>query len=171
MRGVSGHVSSCISRHIAHRVAERISSRVSGRNARQVLHGALTAASGELALLIRERSRGDDCLAFIEALGRVHPDVPKLLIWDNAPPHHPQRVVVAAAAAHISIAFLPFRVPVLLLCEDLWRGTKAVVAANRVYASVQDLAERALAWLHALTPDDCLRQSGLLSSKFQWLAT
>jgi transposase len=131
----------------------------------------LNAASGETALLIRERSHGDDCLAFVEALGQVHPDVPKLLIWDNAPPHHPKRVVAAAEAAHIAIAFLPFRAPQLMPCEALWRRTQAVVAANRVYASVQDLAERALDWLHALTPDDCLRQSGLLSSKFQWLVT
>jgi hypothetical protein len=56
-------------------------------------------------------------------------------------------------------------------CDDLWRRTKAVLAANRVYASVQELAERAVTWLDALTSLDRLRQSGLLSSKFQWLAT
>jgi hypothetical protein len=59
---------------------------VSGRNARRVVHGALNAASGALALLVRERSRGDDCLAFVEALGRIHRGVPKLLVWDDAPP-------------------------------------------------------------------------------------
>jgi transposase len=144
---------------------------VSGRNSRQVLHGALNAASGELALLVRERSRADDCLAFVEALGQAHPGVPKLLVWDNAPPHHPKRVLAAAAAAQITITWLPFRAPELMPCEDLWRRTKAVVAANRVYDTVQDLAERAVAWLHALTPLDRLRQSGLLSSKFQWLST
>jgi transposase len=144
---------------------------VSGRNARRVLHGALNAASGDVTLVVRERSRGDDCLAFVEALGQVRPDVPKLLVWDNAPLHHPKRVLAAAAAAQITIAFLPFRAPELMPCEDLWRRTTAVVAANRVYASVQELAERALAWLHALTPADRLRQSGLLSSKVQWLST
>jgi transposase len=144
---------------------------VSGRNARRVLHGALNAASGDVTLVVRERSRGDDYLAFVEALGQVRPDVPKLLVWENAPPHHPKRVLAAAAAAQITIAFLPFRAPELMPCEDLWRRTTAVVAANRVYASVQELAERALAWLHALTPADRLRQSGLLSSKFQWLST
>jgi hypothetical protein len=38
---------------------------VSGRNSRRVLHGALNAATGAFALLVRERSRGDDCLAFV----------------------------------------------------------------------------------------------------------
>ena len=29
-------------------------------------------------------------------------------------------------------------------CEDLWRLTKAAVAANRVYADITELAERAV---------------------------
>jgi transposase len=144
---------------------------ISGRNARRVIHGALNAATGELTTLLRERSRQDDCLAFVEALGRVRPAVPKLLIWDNAPPHHPKRVLAAAAAARITIAWLPFRSPELNPCEDLWRLMKGVVAANRVYETVQALAEYALAWLDALPLTDRLRKSGLLSPKFQWLST
>jgi hypothetical protein len=30
--------------------------------------------------------------------------------------------------------------------EDLWRQTTAVIAANRVYDSVQQLAEQAVSW-------------------------
>jgi transposase len=144
---------------------------ISGRNARRVVHGALNAATGAFVSLIRERSRQDDCAAFVEALGQVRPDVPKLLVWDNAPPHHPKRVRAAAEAAHITLAFLPFRSPELMPCEDLWRLAKAVVAANRAYAAVQEQAERAVAWLAALTPFDRLLKSGLLSAKFQWLST
>ena len=144
---------------------------VTGRNSRRVVHGALNAATGELVTLIRERSRQDDCLAFVETLGQVRPAVPKLLVWDNAPPHHPKRVLAAAAAAQITIAWLPFRAPELMPCEDLWRLAKAVVAANRVYETVQRLAEYAVDWLATRSPLERLRQSGLLSSKFQWLAT
>lgn len=52
---------------------------VSGRNSRRVVHGALNAATGELVTLIRERkrSRQDDCLAFVDTLGQVRPDVPR----------------------------------------------------------------------------------------------
>jgi transposase len=82
-----------------------------------------------------------------------------------------ERVLAEAEQAHVTIAWLPFRAPELMPCEDLWRRTKAVVAANRVYATVQELAERAIAWLQALTPTERLRQSGLLSAKFQWLST
>lgn len=144
---------------------------VSGRNSRRVVHGALNAATGELAALVRERSRQDDCAAFVEALGQVRPDVPKLLVWDNAPPHHPKKVQAAAEAAHIQLAFLPFRSPELMPCEDLWRLAKAVVAANRVYETVQEQAERAVAWLAALSPFDRLLKSGLFGLKFQWLST
>jgi len=144
---------------------------ISGRNARRVVHGALNVATGELVTLVRERSRQDDCAAFVEVLGRVRPTVPKLLVWDNAPPHHPQRVQALAATAQIQLAFLPFRSPELMPCEDLWRLAKAVVAANRAYAAVQEQAERAVAWLAALTPFDRLLKSSLFGPKFQWLST
>jgi transposase len=144
---------------------------VSGRNARRVVHGALNAATGDLVALIRERSRQDDCAAFVAELGRRRPDVPKLLIWDNAPPHHPKKVLAAAQAARIAIAFLPFRAPELMPCEDLWRLAKGMVAANRVYEAVQEQAERAVAWLEALSPYERLLKVGLFGLKFQWLVT
>ncbi len=116
---------------------------IAGRTARRVLHGALNAATGAGVHLIRERSRQDDCLAFVEALGAVRPDVPQRLIWDNAPPHHPKRMLEAAERAPITIAWLPFRAPDLTPCEDVWRLMKAVVAANRVASSLDDLARQA----------------------------
>ena len=141
---------------------------ISGRNARRVVHGALNAATGELVALIRERSRQEDCAAFVETLGQVRPPVPK---WDNAPPHHPKRVQATATAANIHLVFLPFRSPELMPCEDLWRLAKAVVAANRVYQAVQEQAERAVTWLAALSPYERLLNTGLFGLKFQWLST
>lgn len=144
---------------------------ISGRNSRRVIHAALNTQSGNLVRVLREHHRQDDAIAFIEALGKAAPAGPKLLIWDNAPPHHPKRVLQAAKDAGVEIGFLPFRSPELNPCEDLWRGLKGDVAANRSYASMEELGERALAWMDALSPDDVLRRSGLLSSKFQWLFT
>jgi transposase len=107
----------------------------------------------------------------VQALGQVRPDVPKLLVWDNAPPHHPKRVQAAAAAANIRLVFLPLRAPELMPCEDLWRLAKAQVAANRVYTAVQEQAERAVPWLAALSPFDRLLKTGLFGLTFQWLGT
>jgi transposase len=144
---------------------------ISGRNARRVVHGAVQGRTGELVRVVRERHRADDALALIEALGALRPAASKLLIWDNAPPHKPRRVRDAARAAGIEVVFLPFRAPELNPCEDLWRGLKQEVAANRAYPSVDDLATRAIAWLDGMTTEDRLRRCGLRSSKFDWLPT
>jgi transposase len=144
---------------------------ISGRNARRVVHGALHAGTGELVRLVRERHRADDALAAVAALGAVRPAAPKLLVWDNAPPHQPKRGREAAWLAGIEVAFLPFRAPELNPCEDLWRGLKGEVAANRAYPTIEELAERALAWLDAMPPEERLRRCGPRSSKFAWLPT
>ena len=136
-----------------------------------MIHGALNIQTGDLVRVVRERSRTADSQAFVETLGKLRPEVPKLLIWDNAPPHHPKRVQEAAAAAKIEIAWLPFRSPELNPCEDLWRLLKAVIAANRAYASLEEEAERAVDWLDTLTTEQRLRGAGLKSSKFLWLST
>jgi transposase len=93
------------------------------------------------------------------------------LIWDNAPPHQARVARGAAEALDIEIVKLPFRSPELNPLEDLWRSLKAVVAANRVDESVDELAGRAVEYLDGLTEDDVLRLLGLLSSKFDWLPT
>jgi hypothetical protein len=94
----------------------------------------------------------------------------EVLIWDNAPSHMPHRVRDAARDAGITLAFLPFRSPELMPLKELWRRLKATVAAGRCYASLEELAERALAWLDRMS-DAERRRCGLTSSKFTWLPT
>ncbi len=144
---------------------------ISGRNGRRTILGALNVRSGELVQTLRPRCRTDDVLVAIAALGAVRPETPKLLIWDNAPPHKPHRVRDAAQAAGITLAFLPFRSPELMPLEELWRGLKAIVAANRCYPSLDELAARAVAWLDGMSNADRLRRCGFQSSKFDWLPT
>jgi transposase len=144
---------------------------ISGKNTRRTLLGALHVGTGELVHTVRERCRTDDVLAAVEALGAVRPAVPKLLIGDNAPPHHPLRVRDAAQAARITLAFLPFRSPELMPLEDLWRGLKATVAANRCYASLEELADRAVDWRDSMSDEERRRRCALHSSKFDWLST
>ena len=144
---------------------------ITGRDKRRTILGALNVTTGELVRLVRERCRTADVLAIVEVLGQVRPEVPKLLIWDNAPAHMPLPVRQTAAETSITIAFLPFRSPELMPLEDLWRGLKQTVAANRCYPSLDDLAARALAWLDDMRESERLRRCGLSSSKFDWLPT
>ena len=144
---------------------------ITGRNRRRTIIGALQIGTGELVSLVQDRCRTDEMVEAMVVLGAVRPQVPKLLIWDNAPPHHPHRVRDAAAVVGITLAFLPFRSPDLMPLEDLWRGLKQTVAANRAYPSLDELTARAIDWLTAMSNDDRRRRCGLHSSKFDWLPT
>jgi len=144
---------------------------ITGRNRRRTIIGALQVETGELLTLVQDRCRTAEMVEAMLVLGAVRPQVPKLLIWDNAPPHHPHRVRDAAAEAGITLAFLPFRSPELMPLEELWRGLKQTVAANRCYPSLDELTDRAIDWLSAMSNEDRRRRCGLHSSKFDWLPT
>jgi transposase len=152
------------------RAGEQAKVVISGRNARRrTVVGFLNVLTGKMVRVVRQRSRGKDVAAGVEALGGSK--APRLLVWDNAPSHQAGVARGAAQALGIEIVRLPFRSPELNPLEDLWRSLKAVVAANRVYESVDELAERAVDYLDGLSADDVLRLSGLYSSKFNWLPT
>ena len=144
---------------------------ISGRNSRRVLHGALNVTTGEMVRVVRTHSRGADSAALVAALAARTPAGRSLLVWDNAPPHHTRLARETAEATGIALVPLPFRAPELMPCEDLWREMKRTVAANRVYADVDELAQRGVGWLDARTPAERLRIAGLRSSKFEWLPT
>jgi len=144
---------------------------ISGRNGRRTVLGALDVATGELVRLVRERGRTDDVRALVAALGAVRPTVPTVRIWDNAPPHKPTRGRDAAAAAGITIAFLPFRSPEVMPLQELWRGLQATGAANRCYPALEELAARAVDWLDAVSAAERHHRCGLQTSKFAWLPT
>jgi transposase len=144
---------------------------ISGRNSRRVLHGALNIVTGEMVRVAREHGRGADSAALVAMLAARTPAGRSVLVWDNAPPHHTRVARETAEATGITIVPLPFRAPELMPCEDVWREMKRVVAANRAYGDVDELAGRGLGWLDEQSPGDLLRIAGLLSSKFDWLPT
>ena len=114
--------------------------------------------------MVRERNRGADSGAFVDTLVQPYnptkPHLPGAIwaAWDNAPPHwmHAARDI---APSHLIIAWLPFRSPELMPCEDVWWEMKRTVTANRAYDDVDELAERAVAWLDDCIPTDILRLS------------
>lgn len=144
---------------------------ISGRNGRRVLHGALNLQSGALVSVVRERNRGVDVAALLEAMGAKNPGQPRLLIWDNHPAHWTRVARETAQVVGVEIAWLPYRSPELNPCEDLWRPLKAQVSANRTYPTMEELAARAVAWLETQSPEERLRAAGPRSPKFHWLVT
>ena len=127
--------------------------------------------TGAVVRVVRERNRGADSAALLAALAARTPAGRSVLVWDNAPPHHTRLARETAEATGIAILPLPFRSPELMPCEDVWREMKRVVAANRAYADVDELAQRGVGWLDDRSPNEILRIAGLQSSKFDWLST
>ena len=147
---------------------------IRGRTKHRTILGALQVSTGELVCTVRERCRTEDVRAAVAALGAVRPAVPTLLLWDHAPPHAPHRVRDAAAAASITVAFLPFlpfRAPEVMPLEELWRGLKATVADTRCDDSLDELPQRAVAWRDDMRGADRLRRCGFEASKSDWLPT
>ena len=140
-----------------------------------MLFGAVNVVTAECVHLVRERHEGADSAAVVAALAAhraaAADRTPWLLIWDNAPAHKPKVVQQALGAAGIRVAWLPFRSPELNPCEDLWRHLKRLIAANRVYPTVDELAERAVAWLTSLSAEQTVRLAGLCSPKSSCLCT
>lgn len=153
------------------RRGEQATVTISGRNNRRVLHGAINVVTGESVRVVRERSRGADSAALVAALAARTAGGKSLLVWDNAPPHHTRLARETAEATGIAVLPLPFRAPELMPCEDVWREMKRVVAANRAYADVEELARRGMDWFDDHSPDELLSIAGLRSSKFDWLPT
>ena len=90
------------------------------------------------------------------------------LLLDRHGSHcHPSSLRLAAELG-IRLLWLPRQHPKLNPVDHLWRSLKNNLAANRQFASVDELAGYAQAWVRALTPTQALRKAGLLSRKC-WL--
>ena len=145
---------------------------ISGRNQRRTILGALHVGTGELVPRCASAAAPTTCWPPSSRWERSGPTVPKLLIWDNAPPHHPHRVRDAAARGrdHARLPALP------LAGTDAAGGPVARPESNRGRQPLLPLArrnstDRALAWLDGMSDADRLRRCGFETSKFDWLPT
>ena len=69
---------------------------------------AVLKKSDQVVRLVRERCRTADTKAFVEELGQVRPQVPKLLVGDNAPPIIPRWYARRQRMATSRLPFCPF---------------------------------------------------------------
>lgn len=139
---------------------------ITGRNSKRVLFGALNYQTGHRIMLVRRYNRLADFQAFLDMLKKHYKGRPLSLILDRCSSHVHNRAY--ARKLSIGLIWLPRACPKLNPMEDLWRELKRTVAADRCYADINELAERALRWMLALTHRHALRKAGLLTGKF-WL--
>jgi transposase len=143
--------------------------RISGRNAKRVLFGAINIHTGHRLLLVKTRSTIDNFIEFIELLRRRYRHRRIYLILDGAGWHDHPRVHQSAARLNIVLLWLPRQSPELNPMDQLWRGLKQHIAANRQYDTIDQLATQAVAWVLALSAVAALRKAALRSPAF-WLS-
>jgi transposase len=143
---------------------------ISGRNDQRVLFGALNVGNGRRLLLRRARACAADFQAFLRYLRGRHyrAGQPLWLLLDKAPCHVAAGSLALAADLNTRLLWLPRQCSELNAMDHLWRHLKADLAANRQRPTIDALAEQAEAWLLALSDQQALRKSGLLS-KNCWL--
>ena len=143
--------------------------RISGTNARRSLFGSLDLRTGRRVLMVRKHQRLADYHAFLRRLRHGVGRCGALwLLLDRHGSHCSPRSLRLAGQLGIRLFWLPRQHPKLNPVDHFWRGLKNHFAANRQFASVDELADRAEAWVRALTPTQTLRKAGLLARKC-WL--
>lgn len=142
---------------------------ITGENAKRVLFGAINLRTTRRVLLTRRQAGAADAQAFLRELRRHYRGAGTIwLLLDRASAHTSRRTQALAAALRIRLLWLPKQAPELNAMDQLWRGLKWYVAANRQASSVDALAADATAWVLALSPAGARRKAGMRSKHF-WL--
>jgi len=138
---------------------------LSGRNARRVVFGAMNLRTGHRLFAPRERGRSADFRAFLGAVRSAYRGWHLALLLD-ADPCHTAKASVAAAAG-VTLLWLPARSPELNPLDTLWGQAKDAISANKQYP-IDEHVERFLGYLRGLSDQGALQTTGLLSDNF-WL--
>jgi hypothetical protein len=150
------------------RVGQAVRVTLSGRNARRVVFGAMNLRTGYRLFLPRERQRAADFQAFLaEVHGRCRGRHVALLL-DEDPSHTAKNSVRLADGFDIELLWLPKRCPELNPMDTLWGQGKDAISASKQYASIEEQVDRFLAYLEAMSNQEALHTSGVLSADF-WL--
>jgi transposase len=116
------------------------------------LFGSLVYPSGEGVYTIHERKRTAELLAHLEQLFELDPEAFWFVVIDNASAHTTAQVQAFADQNRhrLELVFLPTYSPHLNLIERLWHFMRGQLTRNHFYASLDALAQAAVAWLNAL---------------------
>lgn len=143
--------------------------RITGQNAKRVLFGAINVRTARRTVCIGRGVGTGEVRAFLVGLRRAYRGAGTIwLLADRASGHTAGATLALAKELRIEFVFLPKQWPELNAMDQLWKGLKHEVAANRQAASIDDLADQATRWVLNLTPTQARRKSGMASEHF-WL--
>jgi DDE superfamily endonuclease len=151
------------------RAGRQVSVPITGSRARRVLHGALNVRSGEVLLLITHEWVGQTHQAFLRMVRSHWRGWQLVLFQDRGSPHTAADSVALAVALGIEVRWLPKATPELNAMDQLWRRAKGQAVASRATKAIDTSADEVCAYILGLSPQQRLRQAGVLSGNF-WLA-
>ena len=142
---------------------------ISGNRSRRILHGAINVNTGDVILSVTKawkQGESQDVLRLIRHHWRGWNIV---LFEDRAGQHTAPRSQRLAKELAIELRFLPRATPELNAMDHLWRHTKRVTQGNRMkLETIDESAQHACNYIYGLSPQERLRQAGVLSGDF-WL--
>ncbi|MDB6153941.1 MAG: hypothetical protein JWL90_2394 [Chthoniobacteraceae bacterium] len=141
---------------------------ISGRNAKRVIFGAVNPRTDHRIIFCSQRPTQEDFRAFLWEVRRRYGKRPVWLLLDKGPSHTACKSQQLAADLDITLIWLPTQCSELNPVDHLWRFLKNKAAANRQFATIDDLAFYAIQWITQLSARQTLRLAGLLSPK-SWL--
>lgn len=123
--------------------------------------------TGTRVLVPRTKGRSADYQAFLNEVRSTYRGWHVALLLDEDPCHTAKASL--AAAAGMTLLWLPKRSPKLNPMDTLWGQGKDVISANKQYATIEEQVDRFLRHLRGLSNREALHTSGVLSNKF-WLS-
>jgi hypothetical protein len=108
---------------------------ITGHNARRVLFGTINVKTAHRTVHMGRGVGTCEVRAFLAGLRKAY----------RASGHTARATLALAQELGIAFVWLPKQWPELNAMDQLWRGLKQEVAANRQAASIEDLADRARA--------------------------
>jgi transposase len=150
------------------RIGKQASVPITGNRQKRILHGVINIRSGDVLLLITELWDEVTHQYFLQMIRRHWRGWRIVLFEDRGTPHTAEESRELAIELGIEVRLLPRATPELNAMDHLWRHVKGRALANRSTISIDRSADDACRYIYDLTPQQRLRQSGVLSGNF-WL--
>ena len=128
-----------------------------GTNDRRSIFGALDIRTGKWVYQIFDRKRKEQFIEFLNHIASLYPTGRIHIILDNYSIHK-AKIVQEWLTSHprVKLYYLPCYMPQLNPVEQIWWRLKGVVAANRLYGTIDALIDAVKAFFKELTEPEAL---------------
>ena len=149
-------------------IGEQVRVPITGNRAKRILHGAINLRSGDVALLLTEEWTNETHQAFLAMIRAHWRGWNPVLFEDRASQHKSPSSRALAEELGIEVRLLPRATPELNAMDHLGRHAQREAVGDRPTVTVTDSALAVCQYIIDLSPQERLRQAGVLSGNF-WL--